>query len=158
MSDLAAIFSTQKYPNDDGTYDSDIIESYDKETDAPPNLSDAIEPIPIPVLPPLPEPTRMIAREQIVDPLVILSPVMILPADANRVSIYLRVYSPTAVATDGVRIAGTNGETPSGPKVLAGNDWPVNDHTGAIWVYPCVANGTGVASAPVAVEYWAVTR
>lgn len=153
MSDLAPIFSTQNVHDDDGP----VIDSYLIETDSPPDLNLAQEPIEIPALPPMPLVTRLISREIIVDP-TWPTPTLILPADANRKSVYLRVYSPTSVATDGIRIASNNGEASFGAKVLSGNDWQLNAHTGAIWVWTVSSTTNLVASAPVAVEYWSVTE
>lgn len=155
MSDLAPIFSTQNVHDDD----ADVIASYDIEVDAPPNLKDAVEPIPIPAPKPLPLITKILSGELVIDPLW-SGATLILPADANRKTVYLRVYSPTAVATDGVRIASDIGLLPGSGKVLHNYDWSINAHTGAVWVTTCTLSGgsTTPASAKVAVEYWSVTE
>lgn len=151
MSDIAPIFSTQNVHDDDAA----VVDSYFIETDTPPDVKAAIEPGPQPVLPALPLTTKLLSKETLLDP-TWTQPTQILPADANRKSVYCRVYSPTVVATDGVRFASNNGETGFGGKVLHAADISFLEHTGSIYAIDCNSSG-GRASAAIIVEIWSVT-
>ncbi len=152
MSQPYEIFGSQDLKDDDGP----VIDSLFIETDAPPNLKDATEPIPdnSDNIPPR-KTTRLLTGSQILG--TDWAPHRLLPADANRQGINIKVYSPTSVATDGVRFASENGSIYTAGKILHGGSTTFDNHTGEIWVVPC-GNASGLASAPIGIEYWSVTE
>lgn len=152
MSNPVPMFGTQNLSDDDGP----VIDSLFIETDSPPNLADAIEPIPVPATVPPVSTTRLFTGELTLA--VDWAPVMILPADPKRKGLYLRVYSPTSVATDGIRIADESSKCITSGKVLHGNDAPFTNHTGAVYVLPTGNAAGGAASAPITIEYWSTTE
>jgi hypothetical protein len=150
MSLLPEPFETQNVRDDDGS----IIDSFLIETDSPPDLKELNEPI---IVKALREPapiTRLFTTSQLLEPT--WEPFPILPADANRTSLILFVYSATEVATDGVRFSDDPGTVRSAGRVLHNCTIDLSRHTGPLWVIPC-GNG-GPASASVTVEYWSVTE
>lgn len=151
MSQPYEIFGSENLKDDDAA----VIDSFFIETDSPPNLKDVHSPIIVKVLEDPKVTTRLFSREINFDPT--WSTTLVLPADNNRKSLYLRVQSPTAVATDGIRFSDENGNILTGGKVLHGFDAPFVSHTGAIYGIAC-GNGTnGAASATVSLSIWAVT-
>jgi hypothetical protein len=153
VSNPYPIFGSQDLKDDDGQ----VIDSFLIETDAPPDLKDAIEPVSQPTLPTPKKSTRLITSDTTIDPT--WDGYQALPADPNRQSITIRVYSPTAVATDGVRIASEKSELLTAGKILHGQDTSVfANHTGAIWIITCGGGTNGRASAPVSLQTWAVTE
>lgn len=153
MSNPYPIFGSQDFKDDDGQ----VIDSLLIETDAPPDKREAIEPVQLPVLPEPKKTTRLLTSDTTLDPT--WDPYMILPADPKRQSITVRVYSPTAVATDGVRFASEKSEVLTAGKILHGSDTSVfSNHTGALWVISCGGGANGRASAPVSLEMWSVTE
>lgn len=152
---IPPVFGTEDLKDDDGQ----VIDSFFIETDTPPPLKDATEPIDKTAAIEIPRLTRIITKHQSIDP-AWGTPVQLLPADFNRIGVGIRVWSPTSVATDGIRLAADSGEVYSGG-VLLHNQTPPGDslsqHTGALYAVS-FSVGTGVASAPVFVEVWSVSK
>lgn len=152
MSHPVEIFGTQDLKDDDAA----VIDSYLIETDAPPDMTPARQPIDntaqrIPIV----VTGRLVpCGEQVLTPT--MDPVLIMPADDNRKHAYIRVYSPTAVATDGIRFGDSNNTVRNGARILHGAAPTIDDYTGAIYVWPQTVAGA-VNSANINVEYWAVT-
>lgn len=138
MSSPFPIFGSQNLHDDDGP----VIDSFLVETDAPPKLTDAIEPIPVPEKEHINRPTRIFSGT---DTLTQLSaPYQLLPADPNRLHIRLDVYSfaTTPGAKDYI-IAGdesgkvANSNMTQGPfRIRHGKGYTIDDHTGALWITP----------------------
>jgi hypothetical protein len=151
VSHPTEIFETQNVRDDDG----EVIDSFFKEVDNPPDLKELQSPI---VVKALIEPkpiTRFISGEVIIAPSWTV--IQLLPADANRKNFTLKVYSPTAVATDGIRMSDENGNILTSGKILHGDDISTFEHTGPVYVIGC-GNGTnGAASAPVSLNFWSIT-
>lgn len=153
MSSPLDMFESQNKSDDDGA----VIDSFLIETDAPPNLKDATEPIIVRALESPKKISRIISKDETLDP-TWTQPHLLLPADANRRSLNILVYSPTAVATDGARFSDEAGNIRSSGKILHGDTVPFTDHTGPVYVLACGAASEGAASAPVSVEVWSVTE
>lgn len=151
MSQPAEIFSTQNMHDDDGQ----VIDALFIETDAPPNLKDATQPIVIPVLAEPKKTTRFLTGDITIP--ATWTPVLLLPADANRQGVNIKVYSPTSVATDGVRFSDEPGNIYSAGKILHGGSTTFDNHTGPIYYVPCGSAANGAASAPINLCYWSVT-
>ncbi len=142
-------FESQNVTDDDGQ----VLDSLFIETDAPPPLVDAQEPIVVKGIQDAPKITRLFSIEQVLQP--DWDVYQILPSDANRKNLTIYVYSPTDVANDGVRFADERALARNGAKILHGNYIDLTEHTGPLYV---IATGSsGVASAAVAVEVWAVS-
>jgi hypothetical protein len=153
MSSPVEMFGTQNLKDDDGQ----VIDTFLIETDAPPKLADATESITVKELDVPRKITRIISRDQVLDPAWV-SATLLLPADANRKSLTVAVFSPTAVATDGIRFSDDIGNLPSSAKLLHNNNIALTEHTGPLYAFTC-GNGTGgVASAVINVEVWSVTE
>jgi hypothetical protein len=141
-------FESQNLKDDDGQ----VIDSFLIETDAPPPLSEALEPIVVKGETKVDKYTRLLSGEVTMG--IDWEPVQILPVDATRLDLVLRVYSPTAIDTDGIRFSDERGLVRTGGKVLHGDMLNLADHTGAVWVIPA-GDSSGLASAPVSIEWWA---
>jgi hypothetical protein len=145
------VFGSQNLKDDDAR----VIDDYLIETDAPPDMTKAEQPIDA-------TPATPIAVTTVLKPcseLVLLptfDPVLLMPADRNRKHAYIRVVSPTSVATDGIRFGDTPQNARNGARLVHGNAPTIDDYTGAIWAYPQAVTGAA-NSAVVNVEYWAVT-
>jgi hypothetical protein len=150
MSHPYPMFGSQDLNDDDAA----VIDSYLVETDAPPDMKPAEQSIPANAGTPIAVTTKFIAREQILTPT--MDPVQLLPADANRKNLYIRIYSPTSQAGDAVRIGQTASEAIMGARLLQGDAPVIGEHTGAVYAYPQSVTGT-TNSANVGVEFWAVT-
>jgi hypothetical protein len=144
MSHPFEIFGSQNLHDDDG----DIIASYDIEVDAPPDIKEALQPIPA-------EPekspvvcTRLITGTMTLDA-TIVEPFLLLAADAERQQFRMDVLSNAASPTnaDYVLIADEKSKLqlpvdgsvlPGGlmKRVHTGKDFPLDVHTGALWVRP----------------------
>jgi hypothetical protein len=153
MSSPMQMFESQNKSDDDGA----VIDSLLIETDAPPNLKDATEPIVVRALESPKKITRIISKDVYLDPAWV-QPDLLLPADANRKSLNILVYSPTAVLTDGVRFSDEPGNIRTSGKIQHGDTIQFTDHTGPMYVLACGAGANGVASAAVSVEVWSVTE
>jgi len=156
MSNPVPIFGTENMHDDDGA----VIDSFFIETDAPPLLKDATQTIDATAAKEIPVQTKVITKDQLIDPAWV-NPTQIFPGDPNRKGLGIRVYSPTSVVTDGVRIASDIGEVNSAGIVLHNQTDPSNafaDHTGPIYVLAASISTGGAASAVVRVEAWAVTQ
>lgn len=152
MSMPVEMFGTQDLKDDDG----EVIDSLFIETDAPPDIKQATQPILVKELIEPRKITRLLSGDITIDPSWTVS--MLLPADANRQELKIRVYSPTSVATDGVRFSDDRGNILSSGKVLHGGTSPFENHTGPVYYIACGNAANGAASAPVSLEYWAVTE
>jgi len=156
MSDLTAPFETQNVHDDDGQ----VIDSLFVETDAPPDLKPAADVVPSPAVDQPKKTTRLLTSSLLLQPS--WGPQQILPADANRKALAVNVWSPTTVATDGVRVHSDLGDLNTGGIVLH-NQTPtsamLDAHTGPLYVTPAAVGAPGTpASAPVWVYVWAVTE
>jgi hypothetical protein len=151
-------FSTQNLKDDDGA----VIDSFFVETDSPPDLKPAVEPVPAPAIQEPKRNTRILTRSILLNPANagITDPIQLFPADASRKGVGIRVVSPTAVVTDGIRIASDPGEIYTAGRIFHGQDianGALYDHVGPIYILGCGATATGIPSANVTVEAWAVT-
>jgi hypothetical protein len=149
------MFGTQNKSDDDGQ----VIDSFFIETDSPPNLKEATQPIPAPVATTIPVATKILTKSQSIDP-TWGTPTQLLPADVRRKCMGFRVNSPGSVATDGVRIASDIGDLLTAGRVLHGQTLSdaLSCHTGAIYAVTTGLGANGAASAVVNVEIWAVTE
>jgi hypothetical protein len=155
---IPPVFGTQNLRDDDGA----VIDSFLIETDAPPTLKDATQTIDAPDVEKIKPQTKLITKTQLIDP-AWSGPTQLLPGDANRHGVGIRVWSPTLVATDGMRIASDIGEVNSAGIVLHSQTLPgdaLSDHTGPVYALPASLSttGPGVASAIVYATVWAVTE
>lgn len=154
MSSPMQPFESQNVQDDDGQ----VIDSFLIETDAPPNLEDALEPIVIPAQVEVPRTTRIFSKEMVFQPA--WDATLLLPADHNRKSLNIYVYSTAAtpVVTDGVRLCDEKGSmlTTAG-KLLHGGNIDLIGHTGALYAIPAGNAAGGLASDNVAIEYWGVS-
>lgn len=138
MSSPVPIFGSQNVHDDDGQ----VIDSFLIETDAPPDLSQAIEPIPVPVKEPIKRPTRILSGTEILTQTS--TPFMLLPPDSNRLHIRLDVFSyATTPGQKDYAIAGdengkvANANMTQGPfRIRHGKGYTIDDHTGALWITP----------------------
>lgn len=156
MSDLTVPFETQNVHDDDAA----VIDSFFVETDTPPDLKPAAETVPSPAVELPKKTTRILTRSDLIDPT--WGPTLLFPPDPNRKSMTVNVYSPTSVATDGVRIFSDMGDQRSAGLVLH-NQTPMSDmlgdHTGPVYVVGAALGGPGtLASAAVWVFAWTVTE
>ena len=152
------VFGTQNLRDDDGA----VIDSFLIETDAPPTLKDATETIDAPAVKEIPKQTKLLTKTQLIDP-AWSGPTQILPGDAKRHGVGIRVWSPTLIATDGLRVASDIGDVNSAGIVLHSQTLPgdaLSDHTGPVWVLAASlgTTGPGIASAVVYVTVWSVTE
>lgn len=121
--------------------DARVIDEDNREVDAPP--TPVVQRIVTPELVPVKACTKLLTVTQACDPQWGSQPnmppfVQLLPADANRRGLTLRVYSPTAVLTDYVIIADDQsklqGIAASGAPLYHGDNIDLNDYTGPIFV------------------------
>jgi hypothetical protein len=155
---IPPVFGTENLKDDDGQ----IIDEFFIETDTPPPLKDATEPIDKTAAIDIPRITRIITKTQLVDP-TWSTPIQLLPSDSKRHGVGIRVWSPGLVATDGIRLSSDLGEVYSAGVILHGQVPPgdaLSEHTGPL--YATAANltttGVGIASAPVFVMVWSVSE
>lgn len=158
MSSPVPIFGTQDLHDDDAA----VIDSYLIETDAPPDMTAAEQPIP-----PTPDKgitttTRLISTE-LIWRTAFTEPQLLLPADSNRTQYHIRVISQSSSTTDGIRIASNKNEARYGARVQAGQTTgAIDNHTGAIWAW--AENIANTPDVPVAlsgtlnIEIMAVTK
>lgn len=155
MSSPVPMFGTQNLKDDDGP----VIDSFFIETDNPPNMETALEPVPAPPKENPPRPDRLLTGTFTVSQGGFTSPVMVLPADANRKSLTLAAMSAAATATftDFVLISDENGiaGNPTGAFRLRPIQGAVfmDGYTGAIWAFP----GASI-TATIELTWVAVTR
>ncbi len=151
MSHPYPMFGTQDLKDDDAK----VIDDYLIETNAPPAMDDATEPIPPTPTAGITPTTRLISRELRVDPA--WDAVLAVPADEFRKQLLIKVLSPTAVTTDGVRVGSDRNTVAFAGRLVHGSVLQIDNHTGALWVYPQAL--TDVAnSAVVCVEIWSITK
>jgi hypothetical protein len=131
------IFGSQK-PNDD---DGQVIDSFFIETDTPPDLTQALETIPIPAKDPIEKPTRTLSGTEILTSA--FTPYMLLAPDADRTTIAIGVYSyaTTPGVKDYALMADENSKVSTtsaqGSFRLRHNQvYSFSGHTGAIWITP----------------------
>jgi hypothetical protein len=149
-----APFESQNKTDDDGP----VIDSYFIETDAPPNLRDALEPIPAnPTANPIPT-GRLLTGSISMDAARFTMPTMVLPADAKRKSITITTFSTAASPTaqvEYVLMSDENGSFGFSSRFTLrhGKDPLVLDgYTGAVWVMPATT-----VTAAIEVSWVAVT-
>lgn len=133
--------------------DATIIDHNVLEVDAPP--TPVVEPIDSVTLIQPARCTRLLTKHYSLDPTWNDPVVLILPADANRKYLYVRVTSPTAVATDGVYFADDKGKLTSAygeaARLFHGQVLQLDNHTGPLYAT------AAPSSAPMVVDVWAVT-
>jgi hypothetical protein len=154
MSYPYEIFGSQDTKDDDGQ----VIDNFFIETDAPPKLDLAVEPIPAS---PKENPVKMgrlLTGSVSMTLAVFTSPTQILPADPNRKSLVVSAFSSAAspnayvecveISDENGKVSGTAGFNlrPIQGAVV------INDYTGAIWAMP----GYGI-TAPIELTWIAVT-
>lgn len=157
MSHPVEMFGTQNLKDDDGA----VIDSFFVETDAPPDMTAATEPIEATPYTPIVVTTKILSQNFLWYP-GFSAPYMLLPSDENRRQFHMRVTSPTAVATDGIRWGSDISTVKSAGILFHGQtSGAVDNHTGAIWVWGVAATDTPGSpvpvSAPVVVAVWSVT-
>lgn len=130
--------------NDD---DPQVLDSLFIETDAPP--IPVVQPVPAAQPVPQDTPNRLLTGTQLIDP-AWTTPTQLLPADLNRKHLILTVISPSASATDYVKITG-DPNADAGPTFSAAPPMCLDDYTG-----PLYARATGAAV--VRVTWQAVTK
>jgi hypothetical protein len=147
------IFGSQDLKDDDGN----VIDSFFIETDAPPNLADAPQPITVVA------PTEPVVATRLLTGTIQLTatmdPVQILPADTNRKSVSVQIYTTAASSTavgEYVTLADENGKcrTSGAWTLRSGKDpYTIIDHTGPIFV-----QAASTVSANMELTWWAVTK
>jgi hypothetical protein len=145
MSHPFPVFGSQDLKDDDGQ----VIDSLLIETDTPPDIKTATEPIPAtPTHPPI-RTTRLISGTMTLDTNIV-EPVLLLTEDSGRQQFRMDVFSNSATpsaTTEYVMVADEKGKLqlpvdgsvmPGGlmRRVRHGKDFPLDVHTGAIWVRP----------------------
>jgi hypothetical protein len=158
MSSPVPMFGTQNLHDDDGS----VIDSFLIETDTPPDVKDAIEPIEqLPAKVDVPTYTRIMSG-------IVLflggetSPVNLVPFDDNRIRFHLDVTSAatTPAFADFILVADEPGKlsnpaatsTQPGFRVHNGKGVDMDEHTGPVWVIP----GAGITNA-IEISWRAVT-
>lgn len=149
MSHPMEPFESQNKSDDDGP----VIDSLFIETDDMPDLAEAQEPILVRFKETPAKETRIFSGDLTLG--TDWDVVQILPADVGRKSLNIYVYSPTAVAVDGVRISDDPGMVRTAGKVLHSGTIDLGSHTGPVYVFPVGANGA--PSAAVSIQYWSVS-
>lgn len=140
MSSPVPMFGLQNLTDDDGT----VIDSFFVETDTPPDLKDAIQPIVVPAISVPPVTTRLLTGYQVLTT-AMLDPIQLLPADANRLQFKMWVTSLAAVPSvedyvlasdEKSKCNAGSGSSGSAQRLRHGREWSLDVHTGAIWVLP----------------------
>lgn len=154
MSSPMQPFESQNLKDDDGP----VLDSLFIETDTPPDLKALQDPIIVKQLKDPPVITRIVSGELTIDPAKDWGPQQIIVSDARRKYLFMRVESPTAIATDGFRVSDDQGTVKKSGIVLHGKTIQMDPHTGTVYVYPASTSQSGIASAPVSISWWAVTE
>jgi hypothetical protein len=145
MSQPYDIFGSQNLKDDDGT----VVDSFFIETDAPPDLKQAVEPVDaVPNDNPI-RCGRLLTGSLSMNLATFVTPTQVLPADPNRKSVVLQVFSSAAspnayvecveISDENGKVSGSSGfnvRQVAGPITLDG-------YTGAIWAMP----GYGITAA-----------
>jgi hypothetical protein len=138
MSQPYEIFGSQNLSDDDGP----VIDSLFIETDSPPDMKAATEPIPATSQKQPISCGRLLTGSLSMTLAVFTSPTQILPADPNRKSLVLTAFSSAASPTalvEYIEISDENGKVAgsSGFNLRPGKD-PITltDYTGALWAMP----------------------
>jgi hypothetical protein len=144
--------------------DNAIIESYDIEIDAPPNLKDATQPIPSTKVAQPVKYTRILTRSITIQPT--WTPLPLFPSDPNRKNMTIRVASlgsdgtgNTPIATDGIRLTSDVGEITTAGIIVHGQTITdcFGDHNGPLYILATGTAANGAAQYNVRVDAWAVT-
>jgi hypothetical protein len=158
MSSPVPMFGTQNLHDDDGQ----VIDSFLIETDSPPDIKQAIEPIEQ-----LPEKINVPRYTRVMSGIVLFyggetNPVSLVPFDDNRIKFHLDVTSaaPAPAFSDFILVADEPGKlsNPAATSTLVafrvhnGKGVDLDDHTGPVWVLP----GAGITGA-IEVSWRAVT-
>ena len=139
MSSPVPIFGTQDLKDDDGP----VIDTLFLETDAPPPIEEAMEPIRIPAPIELPRPTRLFTGTETLN--TDSQPIQLVVADADRREFEIVVSTPAGAATaaDYLNVASELGpvtnaqQTGSGmgvARIRPGVPWDFDAHTGPIYI------------------------
>lgn len=155
MSQPYEIFASQNLTDDDGP----VIDSFFIETDAPPDMKAATEPIPATTHVQPVTCGRLLTGSTSMTLGVFTSPYLFLPADANRKSVVLTAFSSAAAPTalvEYIQISDENGKVlgTAGFNLRPGKD-PVtlSDYTGALWAMPA-----STITAAIELSWVAVTQ
>lgn len=157
MSQPYEVFGSQDLKDDDGA----VIDSFLIETDAPPNPADAPQPITIQALPAVRPITRLITGYQVMSSAV-QQAIQIVPADAARLELVLKVTSTAATPTleDYILVSDEFSKVlfGSGQSGIASrfrqntSPYILARHTGPLWVMPNPS-----ISAAIEVTWWITT-
>lgn len=140
MSHPVEIFGTQDTHDDDGQ----VIDSLFLETDSPPDIKFAQEPIPKPALDE-PTPTTRLISGYTSFPQSAGLPMQMLPADANRKSLTIRIVSQAAtpnyndvvfLADELGKLSYLSGAATNAMPMLNGHQISLDDHTGPVFIAP----------------------
>jgi len=159
MSSPIPMFGMSDNHDDDGQ----VIDSLLVEVDAPPDLNMARQPIVVPGETKPVETTRLLTGTMLFNPTDVTAPSLLLPADAQRKSLTIRVYSPSSSTTDAVRFGDGTGSCASGG-FWQSTDQPLtlDGHTGGVWFLPQSSTSTPGSpvnnAAAIRISWWAVTR
>lgn len=153
MSSPYEPFGSQNPHDDDGQ----VLDSFFIETDTPPPLKDATEPIPAPAIKLIPRATRLLSRSMTFSSTQVWSAWEAFPGDVNRKGFGFRVSGTNA--TDGVRVASDLGDLYTGGRVFTGQSLTdvLSSHTGPVYILPFGAAANGQPTADVSIEMWVVT-
>lgn len=159
MSSPVPPFGTADVNDDDGQ----VIDSFFVETDTPPPLAEAMEPIVVKGPPEEPKYTRLLGGTETIP--AGGQPFRLLTADANRRELQLFAATPTAdaTATDYVNVADNVGSVSSALATGSGMGcqrirpwtvaWDYDAHTGEVWVA-----GSNGQTASIELSWRAVTQ
>ena len=134
-------FETQNVHDDD----AEVIDSLFVETDTPPDMHEAQEPILVKALIEPKPMTRILSGTYVFESTKngLYSPIQILPADAKRVDMTVKAYSQVTspsvpTATDFVWLSDENGKLldMGAGRMRSGQDFDLSNHTGALWILP----------------------
>ncbi len=144
-------FESQDKKDDDGP----VLDSLFVEVDDMPDLKELNEPILVRALQEPAKETRILSGDMTLG--TDWSPQLLLPADVHRKSLNVYVYSPSAVATDGIRFSDDRGMIATAGKILHNGTIDFGAHTGPLYIQGCAVAAL-TPSAPISVQYWSVTE
>lgn len=135
MSSPVPIFGLENLHDDD----SQVMDDLYSQTNTPPPIAEAIQPITIPGKPELPITSRILAGTESIT--TTTTAYRLLPADANRTEFQCVMTVPTGTAgvDDYLLVSDesgkvTNGSTQGAFRVRPGVGWDLDSHTGEIWI------------------------